>query len=55
LLRIEMPVIVSFFITSRDLYSRCAAHTQSNWYWRDLFHIVRSREITKKDWKITKV
>jgi len=25
-----MPVIISFFIT-RDLYSKCAAHTQSNW------------------------
>jgi len=25
-----MPVILSFFITM-DLYSRCTAHTQSNW------------------------
>jgi len=25
-----MPVILSFFNT-RDLCSRCAAHTQSNW------------------------
>jgi len=25
-----MPVILSLFIT-RDFYSRCAAHTQSNW------------------------
>jgi len=25
-----MPVILSFFIT-RDFYSKCAAHTQSNW------------------------
>jgi len=29
-LRIQMPVILSFFIT-RDLHSKCAAHTQSNW------------------------
>jgi len=27
---IQMPVIFTFFNT-RDLYSRCAAHTQSNW------------------------
>jgi len=26
---IEMPVILTFFST-RDLYSRCAIHTQSN-------------------------
>jgi len=25
-----MPAIFSFFIT-RDLHSKCAAHTQSNW------------------------
>jgi len=25
-----MPVIIAFFNT-RDLHSRCAAHTQSNW------------------------
>jgi len=25
-----MPVILSFF-NARDLYSKCAAHTQSNW------------------------
>jgi len=25
-----MPVILSFFYT-RDLYSKCATHTQSNW------------------------
>jgi len=25
-----MPVILSFFNT-RDLYCRCASHTQSNW------------------------
>jgi len=29
-LRIQMPVISTFFNT-RDLYSSCAAHTQSNW------------------------
>jgi len=29
-LRIQIPVILTFFNT-RDLYSRCAAHTQSNW------------------------
>jgi len=29
-MRIQMPVILTFFNT-RDLYSRCAAHTQSNW------------------------
>jgi len=38
-----MPVILNFFNT-RDLHSRCAAHTQSNWWWCDLFQIVRSRE-----------
>jgi len=26
----QMPVILTFFNT-RDLYSRCAEHTQSNW------------------------
>jgi len=25
-----MPVILSFF-NDRDVYSRCAEHTQSNW------------------------
>jgi len=30
ILRIQMSVILSFFIT-RELYSRCAAHTKSNW------------------------
>jgi len=28
--RIQMPVILTLFNT-KDLYSRCAAHTQSNW------------------------
>jgi len=42
-LRIQMPVILSFFNT-RDLYCRCAAHAQSNWWWRDLFQIIRSKE-----------
>jgi len=42
-----MPVILNFFDT-RDLHSRCAAHTHSNWWWCDLFQIVRSREIHKK-------
>ena len=46
-LRIQMPVISTFFNT-RDLYSRCAAHTQPNWQWRDLFQIVRLRENHKK-------
>jgi len=26
------------------LYSRCAAHIQSSWWWRDFSQIVRSRE-----------
>jgi len=29
-LRIQMPAFLTFFNT-RDLHSRCAAHTQSNW------------------------
>jgi len=29
-LRIQIPVILSF-LNTRDLYCRCAAHTQSNW------------------------
>jgi len=40
---IEMPVILTFFST-RDLYSRCAIHTQSNWLLRDFFQMVQSRE-----------
>jgi len=31
--------------------SRCAIHTQSNWQWRDLFQIMRSRENHKKGLK----
>jgi len=46
-LRIQMPVILSF-LNTRDLYFKCAAHTKSNWWWRDLFQIVRSRENHKK-------
>jgi len=45
-----MPVIRSFFNT-RDLYFRCGAHTESDWSWRDLFQIVRSRENHKKGLK----
>jgi len=37
ILRIQMPVILSFFIT-RGFYARCAAHHT------DLFQIMRSRE-----------
>ena len=46
-LRIQMPVILTFFNT-RDLYSRCVAHTQSNCWWCEFFQIVRSRENHKK-------
>jgi len=41
------------FFNTMDLHSRCAAHTQSNWWWCGLFQIVRSRENHKKKyWKI---
>jgi len=46
-LHIQMSVILNFFNT-KDLYSGCAPHTQSNWYWRDLFQIVQSSENCKK-------
>jgi len=42
-----MPVLFTVFNT-RDLYSRCVAHIQSNWQWRDLFQSVRSRKNHKK-------
>jgi len=45
-----MPVIL-IFLNTRDLCSRCAAHTQPNWWWRDLFQIVPSRENHKKGLK----
>jgi len=32
-------------------YTRCAAETQPNWQWRDIFQIVRSRENHKKGLK----
>ena len=35
-LRIQMPVIFTI-LNAMDLYSRCAAHTQSNWKWHDFF------------------
>jgi len=34
----------SHILQYQGLYSRCATHTQSNWQWRDLFQIVRSRK-----------
>jgi len=54
ILRIQMPVIVSFFIT-RVFFSRCTAHVQSNWLWRDLFQTVGSRENYKKSLKDSQV
>jgi len=31
-----MPVIFTI-LNAMDLYSRCAAHTESNWKWHDFF------------------
>jgi len=53
-LRIQMPVILSFFNT-RDLYCRCASHAQTD---SEVRWLVPDRAIkgkSQKDWKMIRV